>query len=167
VSIWSGTLPDDPGHEAAFDRLAHALRPVLDHAARAGIAIGFEPEPGMFIETCAQFGALYARVPHEALRMTMDVGHVHCLEPGSVAEHVRDWAAWIVNVHIEDMMRGVHEHLPFGQGEMTFLPIVQALREIGYTGGLHVELSRDSHRAVDAVVESYNFLAPLLALASP
>jgi L-ribulose-5-phosphate 3-epimerase len=40
--------------------------------------------------------------------------------------------------------------------------VIAALREIGYTGGLHVELSRHSHLAPEVVRESYRFLEPLV-----
>ena len=59
-------------------------------------------------------------------------------------------------------MRGVHEHLMFGEGTMDFPPMIQALDAVGYQGGLHVELSRHSHMAVEAVRRSAAFLAPLL-----
>ncbi len=162
VSLWSGALPSAETAETAFDRLVNSLRVVLDDAAQHAVNVGFEPEPGMFIDTNARFAQLLERLPHPNLKMTLDLGHVHCIEDGSVADHVAAWGPHIVNVHIEDMARAVHEHLPFGQGTMDFPPILKALKDVHYTGGLHVELSRDSHRAVEAVCHSYNFLAPLL-----
>ena len=36
----------------------------------------------------------------------------------------------------------------FGEGEIDFVPVLRTLHEIGYTGGVHVELSRHSHDAV-------------------
>ncbi len=34
----------------------------------------------------------------------------------------------------------------FGEGEMDFLPIIAALAEVGYDGGVNAERSRHSHR---------------------
>ncbi len=56
------------------------------------------------------------------------------------------------------MRRGVHDHLMFGEGEIDFPPILQALREVGYTGGVHVELSRHSHDAVRTARAALAFL---------
>ena len=67
-----------------------------------------------------------------------------------------------MNIHIEDMIQGIHEHLMFGQGTMDFPPIFRALHEIAYKGGIHVELSRHSHMGVEAVRASAAFLKPLL-----
>ena len=46
----------------------------------------------------------------------------------------------------------------FGEGEIDFPPILQTLAEIGYRGGVHVELSRHSHNAVDTARQALAFL---------
>jgi sugar phosphate isomerase/epimerase len=56
------------------------------------------------------------------------------------------------------MRKGIHEHVRFGEGEIEFPPVMQALAEIGYTGGVHVELSRHSHIAPEVARESIEFL---------
>jgi sugar phosphate isomerase/epimerase len=163
VSLWSGKLPDPIAEDQALDRLVEALRPVLDRAEAADIPIAFEPEPGMFVDTFARFAKLDARIRHPLFHLTVDLGHVHCIEDGAIADHLRRWAPRIKNIHIEDMARGVHEHLMFGEGTMDFPPIFAALREIGYAQGLHVELSRHSHMAIEAVQRAATFLKPLVA----
>lgn len=162
ISFWSGILRDGAPDEQAFDRLASALQPVLNRAEERRMRLAFEPEPGMFIDTFARFRGLDERIRHPLFDLTVDIGHVHCIEEGAVADHLRAWGPRIVNTHIEDMTRGVHEHLMFGEGTINFAPILSALREIGYGGGLHVELSRHSHMAVEAVKHSAAFLRPYL-----
>ncbi len=164
VSFWSGILRDPIGEEEAMDRLAGALRPVVEHAESRSVPIAFEPEPGMFIDSFDRFARLDARVHHELFHLTVDVGHVHCTESEDPATLVTAWGDRIRNVHIEDMVRGVHEHLMFGEGTIDFPPILRALRDAGYRGGLHVELSRHSHMAVEAVRRSAAFLAPMPGL---
>lgn len=163
VSFWSGILRDDVGEEQAMERLAVALRPVVEHAEARNMTLAFEPEPGMFIDTFKRFEKLDQRINHPLFQLTVDLGHVHCVENGPVAGHLRRWGARIANIHIEDMNRGVHEHLMFGEGTMDFPPMIQALDEVGYCGGLNVELSRHSHMAVAAVTQARDFLRPLLA----
>jgi sugar phosphate isomerase/epimerase len=63
-----------------------------------------------------------------------------------------------VNVQIEDMRRGVHEHLPLGEGEIDFPPVLGALCHAGYRGLVSVELPRDSYRAHELVPSSIRFL---------
>ena len=144
-----------------MERLVAALRPVLEHAEKTGMPLAFEPEPGMFIDTFDRFDRLDQQIRHPLFQLTVDVGHVHCIEDGTVADHLRRWGPRIINIHIEDMVRGVHEHLLFGEGTMDFPPILAALAEIGYQRGVHVELSRHSHMAPEAVRRSREFLVPI------
>jgi sugar phosphate isomerase/epimerase len=166
LSLWSGKLVDPIGENEAMERLVQALRPVLDHAERVGIPLAFEPEPGMFIDTFARFDQLDERLSHPLFHLTVDLGHVHCIEDGSIGEHLRGRGPRILNMHVEDMKKGVHEHLMFGEGTVDFPALFDVLRQIDYRRGLHVELSRHSHAAVQTVRESYSFLHPLCA-ASP
>jgi sugar phosphate isomerase/epimerase len=75
-----------------------------------------------------------------------------------IVDHLRRWKDVLWNVHIEDMRQGVHEHLMFGEGEIDFAPVLHELREIGYEGGVHVELSRHSHDAVETARRALEFL---------
>ena len=162
VSFWSGILRDPADEAEAMDRLAGALRPVLDHAESRHIRLAFEPEPGMFIDGFLKFEALDERMRHPLFDLTVDLGHVHCTEEGPSADHVRAWGRRIANVHVEDMVQGVHEHLMFGEGTMDFPSLLDALRSVNYKGGLHVELSRHAHMGAEAVRRSRDFLTPLL-----
>jgi sugar phosphate isomerase/epimerase len=162
VSFWSGILRDAANQDEAMDRLSGAMRPILEHAETRHVRLAFEPEPGMFIDTFARFEALDERVAHPLFDLTVDLGHVHCIEDGPVADHVRRWGSRIANVHVEDMVKGVHDHLLFGEGTMDFPPIMEALGEIPFGGGLHVELSRHSHMAAQAVRRAREFLAPMI-----
>lgn len=163
VSIWSGALPDPAGDDVAMDRLTEGLRDVLREAETHGVTLAFEPEPGMFIDTFDRFARLDERIRHPLFQLTVDVGHVHCLETGTVGEHLRAWGPRVVNVHLEDMVRGVHEHLMFGEGTVDFDDAIGTLLSVGYAGGVHVELSRHSHAAAEAVRRSAEFLRPFFA----
>ncbi len=167
VSFWSGILHTTSSgqltSEAALTRLAGGCEQVIEHASRRNVRLAFEPEPGMFLETFAQFESLLALVDDPLFGLTIDIGHVHCVEDRPIAEYLHRWKARLFNAHIEDMRRGVHEHLRFGEGDIDFLPVVQALRQTGYAGGVHVELSRHSHMAPQVARESFDFLQQLIS----
>ena len=165
VSLWSGRLHPGEDQTAAWDHLLAGLEQVLAFARRHGVVLAFEPEPGMLVATLEDYARLKQRLPDPRLRLTMDVGHVFCQQEGPLPELAARYAPELANVHIEDMRRGVHEHLMFGQGEMDFPPLLQALARCGYRGGLYVELSRHSHMAPEAVLQSHRFLAPLVQAA--
>lgn len=163
VSFWSGTPTDDAGREVLFERLTDGCRRLAERAANEKVRLAFEPEPGMLIDTMSAFGELHAQVDSPSFGLTLDVGHLHCQGEEPIAGHIHCWRDWLWNVHIEDMRRGVHDHLMFGEGEMAFPPIVTALAKIGYTGGIHVELSRHSHDAVNTAQRALSFLRPLMS----
>lgn len=162
VSLWSGTRRDDASDEQTLERLAESLRPVLRHATNSNVTLGFEPEPGMFIDTLKSFSRLLQWIDAPHLQLTLDVGHLWCQGELPIADYIARWGQRIVNVHIEDMRAGTHEHLMFGEGEMQFPPILSALAKAGYRGGLHVELSRHSHEGPTAARKAYEFLHPLV-----
>jgi D-psicose/D-tagatose/L-ribulose 3-epimerase len=112
-----------------------------------------EPEPGMLIETVHDFERLASQI--EGLTLALDTGH--CLVTGEYepAAAVRKFAGRLGTVAIEDMRRGEHLHLPFGDGDMDVTAVVKALEDIGFGGLVCVELSRDSHRAHTMVPAAY------------
>src|SRR5437588_1013929 len=158
VSFWAGTPDDDATPRKLMSRVVDGCRELADVAASKNVRLAFEPEPGMFIDTMDKFAELYDKVNHPHFGLTLDVGHLVCNGELPVREHLVRWKDVLWNVHIEDMRRGVHDHLMFGEGEVDFPPILRALSEIGYQGGVHVELSRHSHDAVNTARRALAFL---------
>jgi sugar phosphate isomerase/epimerase len=161
VSFWSGTPVDDAPTAVLMERLVESCTILAQEAdALQDVKLAFEPEPGMFLATTAQFAELFDRVHHPRFGLTLDIGHLHCSnEP--IEPALRRWKEVLWNVHIEDMRRGVHEHLMFGEGEIDFVEVLKNLREIDYQGGVFVELSRHSHDAVETARNSLAFLKSL------
>lgn len=159
VHCFSGITPAGTDPDTAWNRLAETLTPVLDAAATAGIPLAVEPEPGHLLATLADFHRLrHALGDPDHLGLTLDIGHCQCLEPLPPADCVRAAAPWLRHVQIEDMRRGVHEHLPFGDGEIDFPPVLAALAATGYQGLTVVELPRHSHAGPHFAETSLPFL---------
>ena len=163
VSLWSGVVRDSADEAAIWSRLTGSLAPVLDHAAARQMPLGFEPEPGMAIDTLARYRQLFDRLGRpDHLRLTVDIGHMECMGERPMAGVLRPWVDRVVNVHVDDMLCCRHEHLPLGTGDVDFPPILAALAAGGYVGGLHIELPRQAHRWVEIAMQSAAFLTPLL-----
>jgi sugar phosphate isomerase/epimerase len=171
VHCFSGITPAGTDPDTAWQRLAETLAPVLDAAAGAGIPLAVEPEPGHLLATLADFHHLRRLLGDpEPLGLTLDIGHCQCLEPLPPADCVRAAAPWLRHVQIEDMRRAVHEHLPFGDGEIDFPPVLAALSETGYRGLTVVELPRHSHAGSHQAALALPFLrraATAAATATP
>lgn len=157
VSFWSGTSTDRVADAEHWSRLVDGCRRLCDVADRRGVDLAFEPEPGMLIDTTAKFAILAEQVGHPRFGLTLDIGHLHCQGEPIVAT-IREQAGRLRNVHIEDMRPGIHEHLFFGEGTIDFPPVLAELNAVGYTGGVHVELSRHSHDAVAVARRAIGFL---------
>ncbi len=167
VSFWAGVVRDDASEDVVWNRLIEGLSPVMQHATAQGVPLGFEPEPGMFIDTMKRYAQLLARLDSSQtraapLQLTLDIGHLHCQAETPLVQHIEHWAPRLVNIHLEDMRVGVHEHLMFGEGEIDFAPVMAALKSIHYRGGIHVELSRHSHQGPTAAGQAMEFLRPLM-----
>ena len=160
VSFWAGVPKAGVDRGEAWRWLADGVAEVIALAGERGVVASLEPEPGMLVETAADFYRLRATLGTAggALRLALDTGH--CLVTGDQdpADAVRAAASDLGTVAVEDMRRGVHEHLPFGEGDMDTASVLRALADVGYPRLVTVELSRDSHRAHEMVPRALAYL---------
>ncbi len=147
MSFWAGVPKPGVTREQARGWLLDGVEQVMQVAQAMGVTAALEPEPGMLVETVDDWQAL--GVP--GLALALDTGH--CLVTGErdPAAAVAEFAAVLGTVTIEDMKRGAHVHLPFGEGDMDVPGVLRALQSVGFAKLVCVELSRESHRA-DAMV---------------
>ncbi|MGW4241383.1 EboA domain-containing protein [Nocardia sp. NPDC004722] len=146
VSFWSGISPPTSDPAAVWNRLQSGVAAVLDRTP--GVPLALEPEPGMVVARLDQALQLRSDLgAPELLGVTLDVGHCVAVEPRPVADCVRRVGHLLMNVQLDDMLPGVHEHLEFGAGELDLPATLRALTEIGYTGVAAVELPRHAHAA--------------------
>ena len=143
MSFWAGVPKPGVTREQARSWLLEGVEQVVQVAQAMGVTAALEPEPGMLVETVDDWRAL--GVP--GLTLALDTGH--CLVTGErePAAAVAEFAAVLGTVTIEDMKRGAHVHLPFGEGDMDVPGVLRALQAVGFGKLVCVELSRESHRA--------------------
>ncbi len=130
VHCFSGITPAGhrPGHRLAPPAPTPSppsWTPPPPPASRSPI----EPEPGHLLATLADFHRLRTRT-RRPRRPRPHPRHRPLPVPGTLppADCVRAAAPWLRHVQIEDMRRGVHEHLPFGDGEIDFPPVLDRAR---------------------------------------
>ena len=114
--------PLEPGgsHQEAIDLFVEVLKPLADHAAKAGVGLLIEPEPGLIVETTDQYLEVADRVDAPSIGLNFDVGHAFCVGedlPTAIARlapHIRHY-------HVEDIAATrVHHHLVPGTGAIDF-----------------------------------------------
>ncbi|MCQ8240158.1 sugar phosphate isomerase/epimerase family protein [Rhizosaccharibacter radicis] len=147
MSFWAGALKPNVAAHQAQHWLADGVEQVLAHAERVGVTAAMEPEPEpeVVVRTVDQYRTLAERFP--ALTLALDLGHVMVTQERVPEDSIIEFAPHLGSVTIEDMKRGVHQHLAFGDGDMNIRGCLDALDRIGFTRLVCVELSSDSGRA--------------------
>lgn len=129
-------IPEGDTAEDAADRLVIALEPALNRAEQHGITLCLEPLPppeADFILTLEQAMTLVRRIDHPALQTIFDVKSA-CSEGVSLPQLVQEYAPWIAHVHANDSNRRAP-----GYGDVDFVPILSALKEISYGDWVSLE----------------------------
>lgn len=142
LSFWSGALPGDQKPAGARDRLRAAADALAPAAERSGVALALEPEPGHFVATLDDLAAL----DEPRFALTLDVGHLLVNDRCGPEEAVRVHGPRIASVQLDDMRRGVHEHLAPGEGDVDWAAAARACAALPASLPACFELSRDSHR---------------------
>ncbi len=156
VSFWAGVPQPGVDRGEAGAWLLEGVAQVLDHARRRGVTAALEPEPGMLVETLDDWALLHSHLPRLAL--ALDLGHCLVTQEREPPAAVREFAPHLGTVAIEDMRRGDHTHLPFGEGDMDIPACLDALEAVGFARLVCVELSRESHRADRMIPQSLDWL---------
>lgn len=151
--------------DLAAERFADGLNKVLPLAQSHNLTLAIEPEPGLFIETAAEYLEFKNRYfPNiDAIKMNCDLGHLYCVgeDPATV---IRNHPDHIAHVHLEDIGKNrVHQHLTPGKGAINFAEIFHALDSINYTGWVTVELYPYETTAAGVAKAAWDHLRPLIA----
>ena len=145
MSFWSGRLRPGQNRAEAMGWLREGVSQVLEHADRAGVVAAMEPEPELLIETLDDFRDFSESYPR--LGLALDLGHVMVTGERVPQAAVPEFRERIATISLEDMRRGKHVHLAFGEGDMDIPACLDALEAIEFRRLVCVELSSDSHRA--------------------
>ena len=121
-----------PEHVAWFRELC-ALAEDLD------VTLAIEPEPLMVAGSSEDMRRMIDAVGSPRLCVNLDIGHAQVTDDDLVAS-IHALGDRIVHLHLEDVPGRVHRHLPFGEGDIDFVAVRQALEDIGYRGPYVVDL---------------------------
>lgn len=160
VSLWAGVLSDTVNKEEGLEYLKEGITEVAKYASEQKVVISIEPEPGMLVETIADYHQLIKDISYP-VTLALDIGHVWVTGEMEPLEAITKYAAGAGTISIEGMQKGIHRHLPLHQGDMDVAGIIKKLEEMEYSNLICVELSREGHRAHLAISESLRYLKEL------
>jgi L-ribulose-5-phosphate 3-epimerase len=164
LSYWSGARPEGwSGDDAVlYDRLAFHVERIEEVCRNHGVRAAIEPEPDMLVERMADYDRLADLLGFKP-GLTLDVGHLECMEAEPEHLYPCRYADVLYNVHLDDMLPDRHRHLPFGEGSVDFAAFINSLHDIGYQGPACVELSEASRIAVEMAQRSMKFLGQFVS----
>jgi sugar phosphate isomerase/epimerase len=165
ISITTGRMLGGMPPAKAADQLAESLKPILDYADRAGVNIGIECEPGLYLEYITELKEWIDRLDHPRFGANLDIGHSQVIGE-SIPDVIRTLNDRIWNLHIEDILGRKHYHLIPGEGTLDWKTLNSALREIGYQRYLTVELYTHWANPHEAAEKSHRFLRDLFDVRS-
>ena len=149
LSFFSG-VDRQPGPDSAA-WLAEGVARTCDLVAELGLTPALEPEPGHAVAMVADYERVCEAARRSGPSLCLDVGHLYVTEEPAPEAVIAAWHPRLAQVHLEDVRRGVHEHLLPGEGDVDFRAVRAALERHGYTGAVCFELSRQSHMAPRAL----------------
>jgi sugar phosphate isomerase/epimerase len=166
--LFSGRLPPGVAREEAWRWLVDGVSRCIERGLVRGVQVAFEPVATHFVCNVAGLRELMDSLEPLALNVNYDPSH-YLVHGDNCAEAVRSFGKRILHVHMKDA-RGTPEDYqfpPFGQGDMDFPPIVEALRDTGYRGFLSVEYEANAfgfRETEDAILDgSLRFVRELFA----
>ena len=151
IFVFAGT-PKRAGDVAEWRLMIERTRELVAVAEDHGVTLAEEFEPGFIVGSTADLLRLFDAIPSPNLAANLDLGHAFLCDPDPLAS-IRQLGGKIVHGHVENMKAGVHDHLLPHEGDMDLRAYLRVLREIGFEGGLALDLYKHDYEAVagDAV----------------
>ncbi len=164
LSIQPGgpTIGSNQSRKEHEDRFAESLSKCVDTAKKCNVILAIEPEPGLLIQTAAEYLDFKNKyfACETNVKMNCDIGHLFCVgdEP---AEVIRSMPQHLAHIHIEDIgANHVHQHLTPGNGVIDFAAIFKAMDDIQYSHWATVELYPYEASAAEVARKAFEYLRP-------
>lgn len=115
------------------------LRMLLDVAEDCGVRLALEAEPPGMIPRSCDMMELMEEMNSPALCVNFDIGHAF-LTDVNMFETIAYYGDKIAHVHVENMLRGEHQHRLLEDGDMDIKAVLKALKQAGYNGSLALDI---------------------------
>ena len=137
IGSMQGRIASVDQRESSMAQLAMAIETLAEHAAQFGVPLLIEPlnryETNVFTDLQSTASWLHA-LPTKNVRILADMFHMN-IEEADMAQSIREFGSMIGHVHFADSNRRA-----IGLGHTDAHSVVQALREVGYSGYLSAEV---------------------------
>jgi sugar phosphate isomerase/epimerase len=142
-----GGVKKKTGDEAEWRRMIERTRALVKIAADHDVVLAQEFEPDFIVGATAELLRLFDEIPSPYLAANLDLGHAFVCDPDPL-QSIAQLGAKIVHCHIENMPAGLHDHLLPHEGDMNLVTFLQALAEVGFEGGMALDLYKYDYEAI-------------------
>ena len=116
------------------------------------VILGIENVWNRFLYSPLEFRRFIEEINHPNVKAYFDVGNIYFL--GFPQQWIRHLSDLIVCVHVKDFLRSSLQFRQLLEGDVPWLEVMKALREIGYDGFLNVEVSPYPGHPLKAAMDS-------------
>jgi sugar phosphate isomerase/epimerase len=131
ILIFNGEKITDRSRQ--WDEHVARFKALSSLADAEGVTLAIEPEPLLVIGSSQDMLEMMQAVGSPRLKVNLDIGHAQITDD-DLAASVRQMGSTIIHLHLEDIKDRVHRHLMFGEGNIDFCALRQALADVGYSG---------------------------------
>jgi D-psicose/D-tagatose/L-ribulose 3-epimerase len=150
--------------EIQWNWAVEGVREIADHCESLGIEIALEYVPYIFylLDSVDHMSQFIKDTAHPSVKANADVSHLFL--KGDPPESVKKLKGKIINIHFSDCDGKVHGDLPPGRGVVPLKLYLAALRDIGVTCPVSIELQwpKDPRFIKEWVNEAYTQTAKMM-----
>lgn len=160
IVIHAGTaFGEAQWHKVSLERNVQYFLPLVEFAAKVGVGIAIENLWELNIAPLRRYTAepdevmeLVERLDSTQVGICCDVEHTEISKQDTAAA-LRLFGSRLKATHISDVINVDSDHLLPFFGRTDWVPVMRALREIGYAGDFTYEIHRYTSRMPDEVVQ--------------
>lgn len=146
VMIINGAVKKE-GTTDEWSRMIQRTRKLCDSAVACGMNLAKEFEPNFICGNTSELRQTFEEVDAPNLYANLDIGHVFLCDPDPL-QAIESLRGKILHVHIENMAKGVHDHLLPDEGDMDLNQYISKLREVGFDGPAALDIYKYDYESV-------------------
>ncbi|MFC1996134.1 sugar phosphate isomerase/epimerase family protein [Chloroflexota bacterium] len=161
IFVFSGAKKRN-GDKNEWNRMLARTRILTSITEDCGVILAKEFEPEFVVGSTQELIGLFEEIPSPNLAANLDLGHVFICDPQPL-NSINQLGGRIVHCHISGMPAKIHDHLLLSEGDMDLLANLHALAEIGFNGGVALDLYKYDYERVaeESVICFHDLLARL------
>ncbi len=153
VETYNGKITADP--DTCYELALEGVRECVEYAAARGVTLLLETSDVEEIFDYAE------KINSPYLKFSLDIGHLE-VERKNIYDTIRFLRHHIGNMHVDDIRRHQHYHMPIGRGDIHWEKVFATIKEIGYTDAVCLEIYPYALDPMPAVTESFQYLTKIV-----